>query len=114
MDAEIIIMISQDFVEIGSKKSFHDTSSSSSLIKRLTELLSIGGKMSKAMALGTSCETLEINLTIIQKQHCLLSPEPPGQTVNSDQVDVNYGLCKIKRLNGIKKYFMNCPLRCHY
>ena len=51
MVAEIIIMISQDFVEIGSKKIFQDTFSSSSLIKRLTELLSIGGKISKVMAL---------------------------------------------------------------
>ena len=59
MVAEIIIMISQDFVEIGSKKIFQDTFSSSSLIKRLTELLSIGGKISKVMALGTLCETLK-------------------------------------------------------
>ena len=59
MVAEIIITISQDFVEIGSKKSFHDTSSSSSLIKRLTEPESIGGKISKARALGTLCEILQ-------------------------------------------------------
>ena len=59
MVAEIINMISQDFVEIGSKKSLQEILSSSSLIKRLTELLSIGGKISKAMTLGTLCETLK-------------------------------------------------------
>ena len=81
MDAEINIMISQDFVEIGSKKSFHDTSSSSSLIKRLTELLSIGGKMSKAMALGTLCETLEIKQLF--KSNIALFPQNPKVKLSS-------------------------------